>query len=85
MEVTVCASALKRQKHKQHYRSVRKPCHIVENWAVGSYSKNWAVPTLANIYTLSKMLTHKNVSTTQIYGEVVNQKKHDAANSITQK
>ncbi|MBD5177565.1 MAG: tyrosine-type recombinase/integrase [Bacteroidales bacterium] len=38
-----------------------------------------------DIYTVSKMLTHKNVATTQIYAEVVNQKKHDAANSITLK
>ena len=38
-----------------------------------------------DIYTLSKMLTHKNVATTQIYAEVVNQKKRDAANSISLK
>ena len=38
-----------------------------------------------DIYTVSKMLTHKNVSTTQIYAEVVSQKKRDAANSITLK
>lgn len=36
-----------------------------------------------DIYTVSKMLTHKNVATTQIYAEVVNQKKRDAANSIS--
>ena len=34
---------------------------------------------------IGKMLTHKNVATTQIYAEVVNQKKRDAANSITLK
>ncbi|RXE60836.1 recombinase [Muribaculaceae bacterium Isolate-004 (NCI)] len=38
-----------------------------------------------DIYTVSKMLTHKNVATTQIYAEVVNQKKRDAANSISLK
>lgn len=38
-----------------------------------------------DIYAVSKMLTHKNVATTQIYAEVVNQKKRDAANSITLK
>ena len=38
-----------------------------------------------DIYTVSKMLTHKNVATTQIYAEVVSQKKRDAANSITLK
>ncbi|WP_371683025.1 tyrosine-type recombinase/integrase [Barnesiella sp. WM24] len=36
-----------------------------------------------DIYTVSKMLTHKNVVTTQIYAEVINYKKRDAANSIT--
>lgn len=38
-----------------------------------------------DIYTVSKMLTHKNVATTKIYAEVVNQKKRDAANSISLK
>ena len=38
-----------------------------------------------DIYTVSKMLTHKNVATTQIYAEVISQKKRDAANSITLK
>lgn len=38
-----------------------------------------------DIYTVSKMLTHKNVATTQIYAEVVNQKKREAANSISLK
>ena len=38
-----------------------------------------------DIYTVSKMLTHKNVATTQIYAEVANQKKRDAANSISLK
>jgi len=38
-----------------------------------------------DIYTVSKMLTHKNVATTQIYAEVVNQKKRDVANSISLK
>lgn len=31
------------------------------------------------------MLTHENVATTLIYAEVVNQKKRDAANSISLK
>lgn len=38
-----------------------------------------------DIYTVSKMLTHKNMATTQVYAEVVNQKKRDAANSISLK
>ena len=43
------------------------------------------ISTGTDIYTISKMLTHKNVATTQIYADVVNQKKRDAANSITLK
>jgi site-specific recombinase XerD len=36
-----------------------------------------------DIYTVSKMLTHKNVSTTQIYADLVNAKKRESANKIS--
>ena len=36
-----------------------------------------------DIYTVSKMLTHKNVSTTQIYADLVNTKKRETANKIS--
>lgn len=36
-----------------------------------------------DIYTVSKMLTHKNVATTQIYADLVNSKKRESANKIT--
>ena len=35
-----------------------------------------------DIYTVSKMLTHKNVGTTQIYAKIVDEKKRQAANAI---
>lgn len=38
-----------------------------------------------DIYTVSKMLTHKNVSTTQVYAELVNSKKRESANKISLK
>ena len=38
-----------------------------------------------DIYTVSKMLTHKNVSTTQIYADLVNEKKRASANKISLK
>ena len=38
-----------------------------------------------DIFTVSKMLTHKFVSTTQIYAELVNAKKRESANRISLK
>lgn len=38
-----------------------------------------------DIFTVSKMMTHKNVSTTQIYAQLVNEKKRESANKITLK
>ena len=38
-----------------------------------------------DIYTVSKMLTHKNVTTTQIYAGLVNSKKRETANKISLK
>ncbi len=36
-----------------------------------------------DIYTVSKLLTHKNLTTTQIYAKVVDQKKREAVNRLT--
>ncbi len=38
-----------------------------------------------DIYTVSKMLVHKNVSTTQIYADLINTKKRETANKISLK
>ena len=52
-----------------------------------SYRRSWITGSLllnngTDIYTVSKMLTHKNVSTTQIYTEVIDDTKRKAAESI---
>jgi site-specific recombinase XerD len=36
----------------------------------------------SEIYTDSKMLTHKNVATTQIYADLIDEKKRQAAEMI---
>jgi site-specific recombinase XerD len=36
----------------------------------------------SEIYTVSKMLTHKNVATTQIYADLIDEKKRQAAEAI---
>jgi site-specific recombinase XerD len=38
-----------------------------------------------DIYTVSNMLTHRNVSTTQIYADLVNEKKRERVNKISLK
>jgi len=38
-----------------------------------------------DIYTVSKMLTHKNVTTTQIYADLVSAKKRETVNRISLK
>ncbi|MFI3293189.1 MAG: tyrosine-type recombinase/integrase, partial [Rikenellaceae bacterium] len=37
----------------------------------------------SDIYTVSKMMTHSNVATTQIYADLVSSKKRESANRIT--
>lgn len=38
-----------------------------------------------DVYVVSKMLTHRSVRTTQIYVDVVSEKKREASNAITLK
>lgn len=38
-----------------------------------------------DIYVLMKMMTHKNISTTQIYADMVNEKKREVVDRISLK
>lgn len=38
-----------------------------------------------DIYTVSKMLVHKNVTTTQVYADLVSEKKRETVNRISLK
>ena len=38
-----------------------------------------------DLYTVSKLMTHSNISTTQIYAEVIDELKRNAAERITLK
>lgn len=39
----------------------------------------------SDLYTVSKMLGHKDIATTQIYARIIDEKKREAANKITLK
>ncbi len=53
-----------------------------------SFRHSYATVQIAlgsDIYTVSKMLAHKNVQTTQIYADLVDEKKREASNRISLK
>lgn len=69
--------------------------HIVREWAKNAdinksmcfhVSRHTFATSLltagADLYTTSKLLGHKNIGTTQIYADIVNQKKVDAVNLL---
>ena len=62
-----------------------KQAEIEKNITFHSFRHTFATLQVAegtDIYTISKMLTHKNVSTTQIYAEMGNPKKRESSNKI---
>ena len=61
---------------------------ITKNISFHCFRHSYAVIQISlgtDIYTVSKMLTHKNVTTTQIYADLVNSKKRETANKISLK
>jgi integrase len=69
--------------------------HFVKDWAKGAgITKNVKFHTArhtfatmlltkgADLYTTSKLLGHKDISTTQIYAKIIDQKKTDAVNLL---
>ena len=77
---------LSRAHTREPFKKWLKYAGIKKKITFHSLRHTYATLLISNdtdIYTLSKMLTHKNVATTQIYADVVNHNKRDAANSIT--
>ena len=76
---------LTRGKINTHLKEWLKSAGIDKHITFHCFRHTYATLLLSNgtdIYTVSKMLTHKNVGTTQIYAKIVDEKKRQAAESI---
>lgn len=65
-----------------------KSAGITKPMSFHCFRHSYAVLQVAagtDIYTVSKMMTHKNVATTQIYADLVSDKKRETVNRITLK
>lgn len=79
---------LKRSMINYPLKNWLKKAGITKSITVHCFRHSYAVIQISlgtDIYTVSKMLTHKNVSTTQIYADLVNSKKRETANKISLK
>lgn len=76
---------LTRQMVNGHLKEWIKAAGITKHITFHCFRHTFATLQIAggtDIYTVSKMLTHKSVVTTQIYADLVNEKKKNAANAI---
>jgi len=79
---------LQRSMTQQPLKNWLKQAGITKSITYHCFRHTYATLQIAlgtDIYTVSKMLTHKNVSTTQIYADLVNSKKRESANRISLK
>ena len=79
---------LKRSMINYPLKNWIKKAGITKSITFHGFRHSYAVIQISlgtDIYTVSKMLTHKNVSTTQIYADLVNSKKRETANKISLK
>jgi integrase len=79
---------LQRSMVQQPLKNWIKQAGITKRISFHCFRHTYATLQIAlgtDIYTVSKMLTHKNVSTTQVYAELVSSKKRESANKISLK
>ena len=79
---------LKRSMTQHPLKNWLKKAGIKKSISFHCFRHSYAVIQISlgtDIYTVSKMLTHKNVTTTQIYADLVNSKKRETANKISLK
>ena len=76
------------QKCNDYLKEIAAICGIEKRLTFHLARHTFATLQIAlgtDIYTVSKMLTHKSVKTTQIYADLVNSKKRESANRISLK
>ena len=79
---------LKRSMTQHPLKKWIKQARINKHISFHCFRHSYAVIQISlgtDIYTVSKMLTHKNVSTTQIYADLISTKKRETANKISLK
>ena len=95
MQTTYLTKDLYLEYIKNAYNTIEKKPNMIKKWAkdagidkyVTFHTSRHTFATMlltkdVDIYTVSKLLGHRNVSTTQIYADLVGQKKVRAINSL---